>query len=544
MIKNWIINTNPPYSHDILSDILKSRNIKDIQHFLNPVEFDLIDPFELKNMKKSVDIILNGIKEQKRFGVFYDAADCDGLCAGQIMRSYLLNYISYIEIFFLEGKQHGIDHLNLDDVISKVDILIIVDSSSDNFKEQQYLKDNGVEVIIYDHHPSEEKDIVTVVNCKHGSYLNPELSGGAVTWKACMAIDITTGQEYSIETQDLAGISILADVCNIGEDYPENRYIVKQALGNLENPAIRTIIGKYDFTSTSVLFSIAPIINAAARTSNNKLVIDFLNESNPVRLAEYLRILKEFKEKQDESVENSTNNLEFQIRSLDLKKSKVIYGFTDSNEFAGLIGSKLCNKYNRPAIILHEPKDGDDEYKGSMRGYGVDDFKAIIHKSGKARCFGHVNAAGIRIKVSDFDELIKRLNNLLKDTEFIVKEEADVILKPSDITPKLIEKITEVNKISGHGFKPIAVVIENLEPDGCVLMQNKHSKFVVEGIECIKWNDSNLAKELQPEEDCSVSVDVLGTLQLSNFAGKKSKQIIIQDYKVKQELDFLKGLED
>ena len=71
MNKEWnILNTVP--KGDIISQILKSRNIKDPVHFLKPRDEDLL-PFEdLSNIKQAADIVLNAIDNGMRIHVLGD----------------------------------------------------------------------------------------------------------------------------------------------------------------------------------------------------------------------------------------------------------------------------------------------------------------------------------------------------------------------------------------------------------------------------------------------------------------------------------------
>ena len=494
----------------------------------------------LKNIDIAAKKILNGIKNNQKFVVWADS-DSDGIMSGTIMYKYLKNYTDNCFWRINQGKAHGLIGQDLES-FNEDDIIIMVDAGASDYECHKILYNRKVQLVILDHHDFEDYSEFATLVSSAKEYENPYLSGSGVTFKFCCYLDKLTGQEYSSD-YDLTAIGILADVSPVDERSYENRYLVFKGLNNLNNLAARQIISNYDFNSTSVIYSIAPLINSSQRNGKNYLAMELFLSEDRSEIIKLIQELKDIKTQQDEQVKQTVNDVNFQIRSTNWQKNKVVYAFIDASEHAGLIAGKTAEMYGRPCMIFHNDPEGV-KFKGSMRGYGIPDFKNVIEKTKLAWVGGHANAAGVQVYKDNFEKFVDALNQNLKNVQFMVTQEADVILKPSDITPKLIEKIAEVNKVSGQGFKPIAVVIENLEPDGCVLMQNKHSKFSVDGIECIKWNDSNLAKELQPEEDCSVSVDVLGTLQLSNFAGKKSKQVIIQDYKVKQILDFLKDVED
>ncbi len=527
--------------HNIIEYILRLRGVKDIQRFLNPSKKDLIDPFKLSNMKKAVSIILEGIRNNKRFSVFYDAADCDGLCAGTLMMKYLSNYTDNLQYLFVQGKKHGLKFLDLNNIIATTDILIVVDSSSEDYEQHKYLTEHGVEVVIFDHHEAKPSNWACIVNSQFDNYENSQLSGAGTTWKGCLAIDMITGNEYAEDYIDLACVGIIGDVMDLSESYPENRYIAKYGFDNLKNTALKTIIGNYDFNGTSVMYSIAPLLNSCARTGNNELAVKFLLEDDHRICKQYLSQIKELKKQQDKEVANIVNNLEFQIRNNGYDKNKVIVGFVESNEFAGLIGNKVSNKYQKPAIILHQPTEESEELKGSLRSFGLDNFKDIVNSTGLAKAFGHQGAAGVFLNKNNFNSFVVRLNELLKDVEFTLTQEADIVLNPEQITFELIDELEKVNRIVGHNFKPIQIVMEKVEPENAIIMQGKHTKFTFQDIEFIKWNDLELYEQLKVDPRMYVSLDVMGTLSSNFFRGKKTKQMILSDYKdIEIGLDFLR----
>lgn len=474
--------------------------------------------------------------------MFYDS-DVDGMSSGTIMRKYLLNFTDKVECIFTIGKKHGLEHIDLNSVIDKTDILIIVDSSTANHKEQDFLKEHGIEVIIADHHDEPDNPNVCIVNSQFNNYPNPQLSGSGVTWKLCLAIDESMNTKYAFNYVDLAATGIIGDQMNVGEQFMENRFIAFMGFHNLQNMAIKTIIDKYEFNATSVLFSIAPLINSSARMKMNQLAVDFLMCDSKKECKERLKELKELKEKQKEIVAMATSNLEFQIRSQDYENNKIVYGFVDNSEIAGLIASKMCEKYGKPAIVLHYPEDGDTQYMGSIRGIGINNFKTIINDTGLAKAQGHPSAAGIFIPIDNFEFLIKKLNEVLKNVEFKDEKDIDVVLSPEQISFTLIEELEKVNIITGKGFEQIKVAIKNVEPRHLMNMQKKHIKFDDGYIQYIKWNSfDEYDKFWSSEIGIYVTCDLMGTLSISHFRGRRTGQMIINDAcNFKDNLEFMRS---
>ena len=540
MNKEWnIINPNP--TGEIVTEILKKRGIKDIKHFLNPVPSDLIPLDKLSDIDKGVSIVDNGIKENKRFTVFPDMADSDGIMAGSLMKKYLLHFVDEVNFVGGIGKQHGLKNLDLDKIIAITDILIIVDSSTGDHIQQNYLQEHGVTIVICDHHPEPRNLKVCTINSQFDSYPNGQLSGSGVTWKFCLALDKKFKTNYALEYIDLAAIGILADVSSVSESFMENRLIVNMGLKNLNNTAIKLIIGAYEFNSQSVLFSISPLINAAARMFENQLALDFLMEDDRKKARKLFVRLKEVKEQQKILVEIATNKINLEIEKQDYINKKVICGFVDKGEFTGLIGSKLCEKYGRPAIILKTPTKEGVQITGSIRAIGIPNFKSVINSTGLSKSKGHESAAGIFIPNKKLDLLLEKLNEILKDVEFKTEEDIDIQLEPEEITNDLIKQMEKINRLTGKDFKSITVFIEKAEVKNVgSLKDGRHTKFNIDNIEVLKWN-SRLYEDLKWTKGIYQNLDVVGSLSLGNFKGVKTKQLILKDTRnLESHLEFFR----
>ena len=75
----------------ILATILVNRNItskEEIRLFLEPTRHDFHDPFLMTDMKKSVDRIMQAIKNQEKV-VIYGDYDVDGITSITVLKSFL-----------------------------------------------------------------------------------------------------------------------------------------------------------------------------------------------------------------------------------------------------------------------------------------------------------------------------------------------------------------------------------------------------------------------------------------------------------------------
>ena len=59
-------------SEEIIDTILKTRNIKDIDEFLNPTVSNLLPFSDLYRIEEAADIVREGVQKGKQFCVFAD----------------------------------------------------------------------------------------------------------------------------------------------------------------------------------------------------------------------------------------------------------------------------------------------------------------------------------------------------------------------------------------------------------------------------------------------------------------------------------------
>lgn len=529
---NILADCRGMYEQEIIDIILENRGIKDVEHFLNPREEDLLPLDSLMRIDDARQIIENGLDNNKNFGVHWDV-DTDGVSSGTIMTRYLRNYTDRVSSYINAGKSHGLIEQDLEQ-FNGVDILIVVDSLDKDTSQYEKLHNRGIQIIVLDHHAIDTNvdydKFVTLVSSQR-NYDNLSLSGAGVVWKFCKYLDEYFMNDYADEYVDLAACGILADVCDVSEDNKENRYIVNEGLKNLKNPAIKKIVGSYEFNSKAILFSVAPLINACCRIGRNNVAMQlFLSDENKEVLA--------LKKQLEECKEIQTNELERILPSVyedfDSQNGEVLYTFIDTEYgIGGVIGNKCLDIYNKPMFIL---KDCEDKYCGSMRSVGYGDFMELCNNTELAVLHGHEQASGIEIEKDKFEEFISMVNQQLSNMEQTTSDEIDVDceINIEDITRTLVHKVKEINKISGAGFKPITFKVVNIDEYGIgSFKQGKHLVITpTDNIQLIEWNTKADYDELEDDALMNEPIEVIGELDSGFFARKYMLKVIISDLEV------------
>lgn len=505
------------YENEVFEAILKRRGIADPEHFFNPTEDDLFPLDNLYRIDEAFDRLDKAIKENEKIAILFDT-DLDGTASGAIITRYLRNFTNNIETYIDEGKQHGLIGQDIEKFFD-VDLLIVVDSLDKNELQYKKLYENKTDVIILDHHAIKESvpyDDYSILVSSQRKYSNPQLSGAGVTWKFCKYMDEQYLTDYADELADLAACGLVGDMMDM--TIMENRYIVSKGLSKIYNPAIKKIVGGFEFNSTAISFSVAPIINASNRIGKNDIAMKAFIEDDNKTLLKYMRELKICRVLQNEEVDRilpeAINLCEEQ------KDKKMIVVFIDTDYgISGLLGNKLLERYQRPILIL---KDCGDTYKGSMRATGVDDFRKICNESGLAKADGHELASGIEIKKELLNEFTIYIEETLPELKDDSTTNIDIQLDISDITRKMVDLIKKIDRISGTNFPPIKVYIDNIcDYEIGNMSDYKHLTIKPNDyLLIIKWNYNGSFEKMKDHSLVNDELRVVGTID-SGFLGRK-----------------------
>ena len=519
------------FAEEIIETIFESRGVKDPEHFLNPIEEDMLPLDALYRVSDAAQIVIDGIVNRKKFFILYDT-DLDGCASGAIITRYLQSMKVKIDWTINRGKIHGCN----DNVVkaiskSKPDIVIIVDSLDATTEYYEKISQLGCDLIILDHHDispelESEYDKYAVLVSSNRKYANSSLSGSGVCFKFVKYLDSLLGTVEADNYYDLAAAGILADVMNVDEEHKENRYIVSKGLDNLNNPLMKKIVGNYQFDSQAVLFSIAPLINSANRfDANQDAAMGLLADDNKDVL-KHLKVLKGCKERQTEEIAELLPDLIEQAECQ--KDNKLLFCVVETDSgISGLLATKLCDMYKKQAIVVKETNTG---YMGSLRGFGVD-LRALCEATCCGEFNGHPQAAGVSIPYYKYDEFREKIESALSDVELSQEVEVDIELEIGDISKELVEKIKAMCRISGNGFKPIRGLIRVDNYEASTMSQGKHLVVSPNSwFKFIKWNSGE--SMLEEMEDHAMFADELafvGTFDMGFLGRDFSIRMIVDD---------------
>ena len=518
------------------------RGIDDLDEWLTPSDKSINDKWLLDNLHDAALIIIEALEKQKHITVSYDI-DSDGICSGTMMVRYLRNFSDKVNYIYHQREQgHGISCQQVPD---DTELLIIVDSSTNETKRCKELSEKGVQVIVLDHHPkTEDNPYALIVNpLLSENYYNKQLSGSGVCYRIIEAIDELTSQEFCTEYQDLCGIGICADIMSLA--ILENRYFIFQALKNIQNPGVKAIlkakgINEKYIRSSDILFSISPIVNAVARLNHIELIVELLLEDNFDKCLELAKqsikmnnerkkieskLLKQF----EGDIDNSNQIIILQTFDKDEDK-KVSKGFN------GLLAMKIAEKYNKPCLVI---KNKEGLCEGSARSINKIPLHELLDQTGLCTYIsGHSESFGLGILEKNIPKLIEFINNkLIKYKNKANSIVYDIEIPLDEIDENLVREIQKFSYISGKDFEEIKVLVKNISINERKIMGKDLNtiKLCADNINLLKFRTNELyAQDIKPGS----LVDCVGTLSINvwyNFGKKetvKEIQIYIDDLRL------------
>lgn len=160
-MKCKLVNEN--FKSDYVDSLLMARGIKVPNDYYAPRSEFLQSPTDLENVERGVNVLIGALALDERILIVVDS-DNDGFTSATIMYSYLKDLAPDCQIDYIlhEGKQHGLqDHIKtLTEDGECYGLIILPDSSSNDYVYHEKLKDLGTSVLVLDHHIQQQNNSV------------------------------------------------------------------------------------------------------------------------------------------------------------------------------------------------------------------------------------------------------------------------------------------------------------------------------------------------------------------------------------------------
>ena len=439
-----ILYDNP--NEDLITRLLKIRGVNESpEDFLNP-SFKKYrkDPYSLQDMDVAVERIQKAIKNNQRIIIFGDY-DVDGVTSAYTLHMFLRRFLNYPNVSIRLPSRikdgYGIKTHHIDEIKNLGgELIITVDNGITSIKEAAYAQEQGIDMIITDHHKNlkEIPQAVAVIN-PHISPLYPfkGLAWVGVVFKLISALSTKLLDEKSKRKMLNFFLPVVA-TWTIADMVPlidENRLFAKKGLELLNKDkwpqSLRNFMKHLNIKivdSYHIAFMIAPRLNASGRMSSPYDALKTLLYSSGEKRNWHIDKLEELNTQRKNLQADLLKEAE---NLIDKSQPILIAAHPDFHEgIIGLIAGKLTEKYNKPSIVIS--LNGEKEVGvASLRSpsyFSV--IEMLNHLSNfLIRYGGHSQAGGFTIEFSKLEEFIQQVYHYGK----------------MHINPEQLQKVIEVD---------------------------------------------------------------------------------------------------
>ncbi|KNE85391.1 single-stranded-DNA-specific exonuclease RecJ [Aggregatibacter aphrophilus] len=445
-MQKQILRREVPAGNKLCDDPLLDRLYRS-RHIKNACQLDrtlaaIHNPNLMSGLDDAVALLLEAYEKQQKIVIVGDF-DADG-ATSTALAVLALRQLGFVNVAYLVPNRfeqgYGLSVAVAQEALAlDVELLITVDNGVSSHEGVAFLKEQGVNVIVTDHHLPPESlpsaDAIINPNLAHCGFPSKSLAGVGVAFYLMLALRAkfrelsmfdAKNQPNFTELLDLVALGTVSDVVPLDQN---NRILVYQGLARIKAQrcrfGIRALaeVAKRDltgFSASDLGFSIAPRLNAAGRLDNMSVGVELLlaeNMENARALALELDGLNQARKEIEQGMKLEALKICQNLTALEnqLPHSIVLYQADWHQGVLGIVASRIKDQFHRPAIAFAQEQDGI--LKGSARsipGLHIRDalervysqYPDLILKFG-----GHAMAAGLSIPepyLADFQRIFNQ----------------------------------------------------------------------------------------------------------------------------------------
>ncbi|HHE7038257.1 TPA: single-stranded-DNA-specific exonuclease RecJ [Staphylococcus aureus] len=538
----------------IVKKILESKSIIDeqaIESIISDTDINH-DALQLSDMTKTIERIKRAIANDEKILVYGDY-DADGVTSTTILVTTLQLLGAqvgwHIPNRFTEG--YGPNELAFRNAHDEgITLIITVDNGIQGHNEIKMVQYLGVDVIVTDHHEigSTLPEAYAIVHPMHPSFNYPfqQLCGAGVAYKLAQAL-IENVPDYF---KALVAIGTIADLVSLTD---ENRSLVKQGLKVLNDQcptSVKALLKEAGYNDNideeTIGFIIGPRLNAVGRLDDASLACELLMTDDEEEAAFLAEQVEQFNRERKDIVATITEEA-MAMAEMKVKNGDLFLLLAKENWHEGVLGivaSKIVETFALPTLILNIDRE-QNHAKGSARSIDQVSMFEILsaHQELIAKFGGHHMAAGMTMDIENIESLAEGLNKWMKElsktTSLDPVKPVDVLLTENDITIKNIRDMNRLRPFGTDFSRPIFEMDDlSVSSVKAIGQQKNHLKLTLgeSNIAALFWQNGHLEPELQDEQP----INILGSVQINEWNGNQSPQLIIQDIAMNEQqiLDY------
>lgn len=533
-----------------LATVLVSRGINTVEearNFFEPKLSDIHDPYLMDGMDRAVERILRAVDNKELIWVHGDY-DVDGTSSTSMMFQFIKQIGGVVEYYipdrFIEGYGLSLYSMNRAKEMGAT-VVLSVDVGITSFEPLEYARDIGLDAIVCDHHePGDGVPIAyTILDPlkPHCNYPFKHLAASGVAFKLIQALAIRLGmEEKAFEYLDYVAIASAADMVPL---VGENRILTRFGLELLNRSPRPGLKGLIDCTglklghinTSSIVYNLAPLINAAGRLGDAKRSVRMMIQQDPIdafRIAQKLERENIRRRAIDEQTFEEAIPLADEMVADPNTRALVLHAKHWHAGVIGIVASRLVDRYHLPTVLLTSI---DHMAKGSARSISNFDVHTALKSCEHLldEFGGHKHAAGLSLSETKIPEFRKLFNSIAQSkltTDMTQPEiQIDAELKLNELSPGFMNTLQKFAPFGFENFKPIFFSKGVTAANGAKVVGSNHLKFrayqshfVIDAIGYNLGHKLDICNSGRP-------FSIVYNIEESNYNGHNSIQLRLKD---------------
>ena len=536
----------------------------------------LSDPALMKDADKAASLLEAAIVNNELIAISSDF-DNDGIFSGLLLKEAIIELGGRAAIFtpnrVMEG--YGVNSRIVEEANAKgASVLLTCDNGIAAFEAIDEAKKLGMTVIVTDHHevPFEEHDGKrTYLLPKADAIVDPKQEDCAYPFKSLCG----TGVAYQLMTllfrrmkrtmsrqEIFLQYTAIATVADVMELVGENRILVRKGLSYLNHTnhiGLRALmevcgISPEQVRAYHIGFILGPCFNAAGRLDTIVHALALLESKEYDQALALAGELWAMNEERKELTRVGTERAVELIEHATWKDEHVylVYIKDCHESVAGIIAGRLRERYYRPVLVF---TDASEEGQIKASGRSIDDYDMFTELSAFRNLFlrfgGHKMAAGLTMEKKNLEILRDGLNArcTLTQTQLMPLVMIDAAMPLGYISEEVIADLEKLEPFGRANEKPLfaqqhlsvlrlsrigknrnVVKMSVMGPEGIIMdaLYFGDTDVFFDFLED-EYGRDNVAAALRGMRN-TIDIGVTYYPQINEFQGKRSLQIVIQNY--------------
>lgn len=565
--------------NQVTARIMRNRGVEtkeEIESYLKGDLDYLSDPALMKDAGKAASLLEAAIANNELIAISSDF-DNDGIFSGLLLKEAIIELGGRAAIFtpnrVMEG--YGVNSRIVEEANANgASVLLTCDNGIAAFEAIDEAKKLGMTVIVTDHHevPFEEHDGKKIYLLpKADAIVDPKQEDCAYPFKSLCG----TGVAYQLMTllfrrmkrtmsrqEIFLQYTAIATVADVMELVGENRILVRKGLSYLNHTnhiGLRALmevcgISPEQVRAYHIGFILGPCFNAAGRLDTIVHALALLESKEYDQALALAGELWAMNEERKELTRVGTERAVELIEHATWKDEHVylVYIKDCHESVAGIIAGRLRERYYRPVLVF---TDASEEGQIKASGRSIDDYDMFTELSAFRNLFlrfgGHKMAAGLTMEKKNLEILRDGLNArcTLTQTQLMPLVMIDAAMPLGYISEEVIADLEKLEPFGRANEKPLfaqqhlsvlrlsrigknrnVVKMSVMGPEGIIMdaLYFGDTDVFFDFLED-EYGRDNVAAALRGMRN-TIDIGVTYYPQINEFQGKRSLQIVIQNY--------------